>query len=138
MQGGRFNGFTANQHSLVVDENYVVVGGHIDAMLRDKIKKGEYVDFALLLPRDHLTLTAAEGRLELVHRDGQTYFVPSEKDGSPSITSFYRWEQAFRIFSNIYLKQHPERATELIQYNHIICSASTTYTWDNVYEYDRE
>ena len=131
-----YNGITANQHSPIVDENYVAIGGHIDGTLCDKIRRGEYVDFLLLLPRDHLS-SSDEGKLELIFRGGQTYFVPADKDG-PNITSFYKWEQAFRTFSNIYLKEHPDRATELIQNNHIICSASTTYTWENVYQYDRE
>ena len=27
---------------------------------------------------------------------------------------------------------------QLIQYNHVICTASTTFTWENVYSYDKE
>ena len=42
------------------------------------------------------------------------------------------------MYSNIYLKQNPDRATELIQYNHLICTAAQTFVWDNIYNYDRE
>ena len=42
------------------------------------------------------------------------------------------------MYSNIYLREHPERATELVQYNHIICTAASAYTWENVYTYDHE
>ena len=38
----------------------------------------------------------------------------------------------------VYTSCHPERGTELIQYNHIIQTASGSYLWDNVYQYDRE
>ena len=31
-----------------------------------------------------------------------------------------------------------ERAAELVQYNHIIHTAASTYIWDNVYVYDKE
>ena len=41
-------------YSSLVDNNYIVVGAHIDGNLRDRIKKGEYVDFARLLPRDKI------------------------------------------------------------------------------------
>ena len=97
---GHYNGITANQHSSIVDENYVAIGSHIDKVLRDKIHRGEYVDFACLLPRDRLS-SADEGRLELVHKGGQTYFIPAEKEGYNTILSFYKWELAFRAFSNI-------------------------------------
>ena len=120
----RFNGGTANQHSSIVDENYVMIGGHIDMTLREKIKRGEFVDFAKLLPKDQLS--SDESKLELIQRGGQTFFVPTEREGS-SITSFYKWEQAFRVFSDIYLHEHPDRAT-----------TSMSYTWDNIYYYNRE
>ena len=55
-----------------------------------------------------------------------------------TINSFSKWEQAFRIFSNIYTKEHPNRASELIQYNHVIHTIASTYTWENVYAYDRQ
>ena len=34
----------------VVDENYFVVGAHLDDQMVNKIMKGEYVDFGKLLP----------------------------------------------------------------------------------------
>ena len=132
---GRFNGGTANQHSSVVDENYIVVGSHIDPSLRDKIKRGEYVDFSRLLPKEKSHTD--ESRLELIHKGGQAFFVPADRDGN-NISSFYKWEQAFRVYSNVYLKEFLDCTTELIQYNHIICSASSSFTWKNVYQYDKE
>ena len=41
----QFNGFTAKQHSSVVDENYMMIGSHIDSSLRDKIRRGEVCRF---------------------------------------------------------------------------------------------
>ena len=46
------------------------------------------------------------------------------------ITNFGHWEQAFRIYSNVYTKEFPDQATQLIQYNHIIYTASLTYAWE--------
>ena len=118
--GDRFWGGTAVQHSSIVDENYMVIGTNLDLTIRNKIVKGEYVDFARLQPRDRVSTD--EPRLELVNRGGQTFFVPAEHDSNP-ISSFYKWEQAFRVFSNIYTSAHPNKAAELIQYNHVIFTA---------------
>ena len=125
----------AKHHSSLVDDNYLVIGGHVDPVLRGKIIRGEYVDFARLLPKNRSYND--DGRLELVNRGGQTYFVPANRD-LRAISNFHKWEQAFQIFSNIYTKEYPDRASELIQYNHIIFTVSSTYIWDNVYNYDRE
>ena len=54
------------------------------------------------------------------------------------ISNYSRWEQAFRVFSDIYTQAYPSRASELIQYNHTIHTASQSYIWDNVYLYDME
>ena len=61
--------------------------------------------------------------MELVSRGGSAYFVPVS-DTSGTISNFGHWEQAFRAFSNVYIQAYPARATELIQYNHLIYTAS--------------
>ena len=100
-----------------------------------KIQKGEYIDFSKLIPRDKVVVEE-DSRLELVVRNGRTFWTPV----TPGVTinNFQRWEQAFRVFSNIYCKTNPTRATELIEYNHIIHTISQAYSWDNVYLYDKE
>ena len=127
---------SATQHSTIVDENYLIIGSHIDEVLHEKIKRSEYIYFARLLPRERTSVD--DGRLELVHKNGQTYFLPVAERDIGNISSFGKWEQAFRVFSNIYTSAFPDRATELIQYNHIIFTASMSYQWDNVYTYDCE
>ena len=71
-------------------------------------------------------------------RGGKTFWVPAADHEVQSIHNFSKWEQAFRVYSDIYLRSHPARSTELIQYNHIIHTAALTYVWDNVYTYDKE
>ena len=74
-------------------------------------------------------------RMELISKGGSTYFVPvSEREiVGGGITNFTKWEQAFRVYSNIFTKAYPDRASELIQYNQLIFTASLSFTWDNVY-----
>ena len=126
----------AGKSSAAVDKFYIMVGGNVNPSLEEKIKRGEYIYFGKLLPRDKAT---DENKLDLVFKGGQTFFVPSSgKDNYYGVTNFHKWEQAFRAYSNIYLREHPERAMELVQYNHVIFTASSAYSWDNVYAYDKE
>ena len=41
---------TIQKYSSLVDENYLVVGSHLDGGLQNKILNNEYVDFARLIP----------------------------------------------------------------------------------------
>ena len=71
-------GFNVNNsfiHSAMVDQDYLVLAGHIDPSLQEKIAKGEYVELAKLLPRDKLA-TEEEQKLQVVIKNGQTFWVP--------------------------------------------------------------
>ena len=95
-----------------IDQEYLAVGSHVDLNTQEKIKRGEYVDFSKLLPKDRITVEK-DGRMELVVRNGQTFWSPVSE--VVAINNFGRWEQAFRIFSNIYTSEFPQRCSELIQ-----------------------
>ena len=66
------------------------------------------------------------------------YLSPVSDRETLQINSYMRWEQAFRVYSNILTARFPQKATELLQYNHTIHSVSSAYVWDNIYMYDRE
>ena len=112
-----------------------MLGGHLDQNLRQKIIQHEYVDFAHLLPRDRVK-SESDNRLEMVNQNGHTYWIPYSDRDNLSISSYHKWELAFRVFSNVYTGAHPTRASELLQYHHLIYSASQNFIWDNVYMYD--
>ena len=118
-----------------IDQDYQLVGSHIDQATREKIEQGEYVDFGKLLPKDCI-LAEEDERLELVFKQGKTYWSPVSE--SITINGYNRWEQAFRIYSDIFTRHNPQRASELLQYHHIIHHISSTYVWENVYAYDKE
>ena len=122
-------------HSAMVDEEFLMVAAHVDEVTRRRIVNGEFVDFARLLPREQVQ-DFEENRMHMVNRDGQMFWVSAKPN--QTISSFSRWEQAFKVFSDIYTRSHPNRAVELIQYNHLIQIASASYTWENVYMYDRD
>ena len=83
-------------HSMFVDENYCLVVAHVDATIKAKIVKGQYIDFSKLVPKDRVW-TEEDHRVQLIMKGGSTYFVPAN-DGSTSITSIHRWDQAFCVF----------------------------------------
>ena len=48
-----------------MDQDYLLVGNHVDKGTQTKIIQGEYVDFGKLLPKDKV-LSEEDGRMELV------------------------------------------------------------------------
>ena len=58
-----------------IDQDYQLVGSHIDDLTRNKIIKGDYVDFSKLLPKDRILAEEGE-HLELVVRQGKNLLVP--------------------------------------------------------------
>ena len=142
-------GFRSNDHNQLIntsnqasnrvrtgDNEFFHITCHIDLTLRQKIERGEFVDLEKLLPKDNSRcITSDESRMELVHSEGATYFVPaSERDRK--INSVRRWEQAFRVYAAIYCRTNPHRAAEIWQYVYVINLAATSYTWENVASYD--
>ena len=127
--------FSSNDllHSVVVDEGYSAIGRHIDESVKRRIQEGEFIDFARLIPKDRV-LALNDNQIEIVNNNGK----PELRTVSDSevIGSFNKLEQAFRIFSTIYTDHYPERAKQLLQYSHIIFSASLMHSWSNVYVYD--
>ena len=89
-----------------MDQNYLIVGNHVDEVTQQKIWKSEYIDFGKLLPKDKI-LAEEENRLELIVKDGKTFWSPVSE--TVTINSFGKWEQAFRVFSNINTKKFPKR-----------------------------
>ena len=107
----------------------------MDDNTRHKIGNAEYVDFAKLMPKDRVA-NEDDQRMEIVNRGGMTYWLPVGDHEGTVISNYSRWEQAFRVFNNVYTSFHPHRAGELIQYGHVIHTASQSFIWENVYRYD--
>ena len=66
------------------------MGSHADQLTQEKIKREEYVDFSKLLPKDKI-FVEEDSRLELVIRNGQTFWSPVSE--TITINSFNKWEQ---------------------------------------------
>ena len=125
-----------NQNVSLIDNDYQMIDAHIDDATRKRIINFEFVDFGKLIKGR--SSREEDNRLEFVTRNGMTYLTPvGDKDGT-NINSYIKWEQAFHIYSNVLTSQFPEKSSELLQYNHMIHTASMSYLWENVYSYDKE
>ena len=135
---GKVFDFDKFLQSIDDDDKCFHVTCHIDDQLRAKISQGELVDLERLFPKDRnavgsLAMNPNESKVELVSRDGHTYFKPIKES---SINGLRQWEQAFRIYAAIYTNANPERSGEIWQYIHTINVAASLYQWDNVATYD--
>ena len=101
MQGGRS-----------MDDSYMLVASHVEDSIRAKILNHEYIDFAKLLRRDKPGMGDEDGqKMMMVNKGGLSYWVPMQ-DRNGNISSYQKWEQAYRVFLDIYTGQYPERTTE--------------------------
>ena len=85
-----------------VDDNYQMIGAHIDSGIRQKIFRHEYIDFVRLITRDRIT-KEEDHRMEIVSKGGFTYFVPvSDREAFCTVNCFGHWEQAFSLLQHLH------------------------------------
>ena len=59
-----------------MDEEYLVIGGHADSALQQKIIDFEYIDFARLILKDRIARIEEYQCFELVVKGNSTFFAP--------------------------------------------------------------
>ena len=106
----------------------------LDRSLEEKILRGEYVDFALLLP-DSLTHPQAptlQFHLEDSSPGSAGTPITMVRKKKPVIDSFHKWVDAFTTFMLVVVNAYPWRAAELIKYLQIISLTEAKFkglTW---------
>ena len=109
--------------AFLADEKYDQIENHGDEATRIKIANFEYVDLARLIPKDRVMLQQDNCMVQ-VNRNGQSFYELASIHESGNISSFSKWELAFRIYSTILVVSDPNKAKELKQYSHTIYTAS--------------
>ena len=116
----------------ISDDDFFHLTCFIEPSMFEKIERGEFVDLEKLLPKDKNS--GESNRLEWIQQDGATFLAPATKQNK--INGIRKWEQVFRVYATIYCAANPRRSKEIWQYIAIINTASASYYWDNVYNYD--
>ena len=106
----------------------------LDRSLEEKILRGEYVDFALLLPDSlaHPQAPTLQFRLEDSSPGSAGTPITMVRKKKPVIDSFHKWVDAFTTFMLVVVNAYPRRAAELIKYLQIISRAEAKFkglTW---------
>ena len=78
-QGGNPASLARLGHTSAMDEEYLVIGSHIDSALQQKIINFEYIDFAKLIPKDRIT-KMEDQRFELIVKGGLPISVPFQTE----------------------------------------------------------
>ena len=123
---------------MTINEDYQVIDAHIDETMWKKILSFEYIDFGKLVVKNKPYREEEHQHLEIVNKNSYSFLSPVSDREMHQINNYAKWEQAFRVYSNVITTQYPNKATELLQYNHTIHTAVTSYSWENIYLYDRE
>ena len=117
------------------DDEFFHITCHVDANLRAKIHRGEYVDLEKLLVKPESLMYKKTNRYQMNIVDGEQIWSPAE-DKSTKIDGVRKWENAFRTYAAIYCEKNPTRSVEILQYIESINDAAKKFIWDKVAHYD--
>ena len=117
------------------DDEFFMNTCHTEESAVERISKGNFLDLNKIYPRQNNYKASQDNRMELVNKDGKTYFVPAS-DNAKRVYNHHTWQKAFRVYATIYSKANPHRAAEILQYMDVIGNAASTFAWENVAAYD--
>ena len=112
----------------------------VDKTLEDKILRGEYIDFALLLPDTLYQSQTPEIQLRLDDSSSGPMGsrVTMVRKKKPVIDTFPKWLDAFMTYMLILVNAYPRRALELIKYQQIISRAVAKFKGLAWLSYDQQ
>ena len=101
----------------------------LEKNLEDKILRGEYVDFTLLLPDSIAHPQSPEVQLRVEDSAPGSLVAPVTmvRKRKPVIDSFHKWLDAYTIYMLVIVAAYPRRALELLKYQQIISRAESKF-----------
>ena len=111
----------------------------MDKNLEDKILRGEYIDFTLLLP-DSLTQSQVPD-IQLHFDDsvpGSSSPLTMVRKRKPTIDTFHKWLDAYTTYMLVIVASYPRRSLELLKYQQIISRAATSFKGLAFLTYDEQ
>ena len=114
------------------------LGEDLSQSIRDKIRRGEFVDFSSLLPLDGGDPGSGDGSASrVVGFNDQGHMVLQEPRHSIKLLSLSRWTSAFFVYASVFLSSHPNRNLEILKYGDLVRQAATRFG-NGWREYDRQ
>ena len=117
------------------DDAFYMSTCHTEDAVAEKAYSGKFVDMNKIYPKQNDFKSSQDTRLEIINKDGRTYFVPAG-DNTKRVYNFHTWQKAFRVYATLYSKANPLRAAEILQYMDVIGNAASSFVWENVAAYD--
>ena len=129
---------TSSQNQNVFNSICNPLGDDLPHSIKEKIRKGEFVDFGSLInQRADNTLPSNTSNMSLtVNSEGQITLNQSKP--SRRITTIHAWTNAFLIYTAVYLRSHPNRAQDLLKYGHIVRTAASRFGGWGWRDYDEQ
>ena len=108
----------------------------LEQNLQDKILRGEYIDFSLLLPDSLARPQAPDIQLRVDDSIPGSSSVTMVRKRKPVIDSFHKWLDAFTAYALSMVGSHPRRSLELFKYQQIISRAASKFQGTAFLAYD--
>ena len=111
----------------------------LDRNLEDKILRGEYIDFTLLLPDSLSRPQVPEIQLRLDDSTpGSASPLSMVRKRKPIIDNFHKWLDAYTAYVLVIVSSYPRRSLELLKYQQIISRAATKFKGLAFLSYDEQ
>ena len=105
----------------------------------DKILRGEYIDFSLLLPDSLSRPQAPELQLRFVDSgSGLSSWMTVVRKRKPVIDTFHKWLDAYTTYMLVLVTAYPGRSLELLKYQQTISCAATKFKGLSWLTYDEQ
>ena len=113
------------------------LGDNLSQQVREKIAKGQFVDFALLINnKGGEVQDPFEQRALGFNHLGQV--IIKDTKPQPKISGINSWTNAFLVFAAVYLKAHPSRTQEILKYGDLVRTAASRFGQWGWKEYDTQ
>ena len=112
----------------------------LDKSLEGKIRRGEYIDFASLLPDNLYQSQTPEIQLRLDDSSSGPMGSPATmaRKKKPVIDTFQKWLHAYMAYMIVLVSAYPRRTFELIKYQQIISRVVTKFKGLAWLSYDQQ
>jgi hypothetical protein len=110
------------------------IGFHVSLAVKERIWRGEFIDFSLLLGSNNGDQNVNQLRGLSISAGGALTLAPQSQR---KIVTIEQWTDAFLVFMAIYTLRHPEKSQELIKYLTVIREAARKFSGSGWSEYDQ-